>query len=197
MLTQVEISKLLNRPLSAAEIENFELYISLTTKRLESILDVNLEEGSATRKYLTRNGYRTVFTDPFTGTPVVTVDGEVKTTDDYSVRQFDDLNGTWFNSIVFKTFLDREIEEISVQATFGWSTLPVDLQMFYAKLFDLVDREQTTDERVLNKKIEDYSITLKDISLYGSILDAYRSVIDKYSVKTRGNIQHGSISTIC
>lgn len=197
MLTKDKLSKLLNRPLTTEEVSNFDLYLEIATKRLEELLCTNLCIKEATQNYRVREGYRTIYTDVFTGSAVVTIDGDVVDTADYSVRQFDDLNGKWFNSIVFKKFLDRDIEEVTVEAAWGFGTLPNDLGLLLAKLFALNSTAQTTDERVRSKKIEDYSITLNDNSLFDQFVSDNQDVIHKYSICMQGEVQNGTIHAIC
>lgn len=196
MLTKDQVSKLLNRPLTTAEDTNFSTYLKIATERLEELLCFDLCITTPTRTYIVREGYRTIFTDVFTGTPTVTIDGETVESDKYSVRQFDNLNGKWFNSIVFKQHLSRTVEEVTVQAAWGFQTLPVDLQLLLAKLFALNSQQQTTDDRVRSKKIEDFTITYDATTTYDQFILSNADVINKYSICGIGEISHGRVSTI-
>lgn len=194
MLTQAETVKLLNRSLSTSEVTNFKTYLKIAKLRLEDLLCMNLYEDSEIRSFETREGYRTIFTDPFTGTPVVRVDGVLKTADEYSVRQFDNLNGEWFNSIVFKKHLLREAEVVSVEADWGFDTCaPADLKLLLAKLFDF--NSQVDSGNIKSKKIEDYSVTYTDDSAFDGFIKSNQAIIDKYSICTN-TIRQGDVSTI-
>jgi hypothetical protein len=197
MLSKEQISKLLNRPLTTAETNNFSSYLKIATERLEDLLCSDLSSESEERTYYAREGYRTIFTDPFTGTPVVTVDGTVQETDTYSVRQFDNRNGSWFNSIVFKCFLPRDTEEITVEADWGFDCLPIDLQLLLSKLFAINTTEQTADNRVKSKKIEDFTVTYKDAPTYEEFVSSNSSTISKYSICGVGEVSHGPIYSVC
>lgn len=193
MLTKDQVSKLLNRPLTTAENTNFSLYLDIATERLEELICSDLCIKTLTRTYEVRQGYRTIYTDIFRGTPVVSVDGTVQEATDYSVRQFDDLNGSWFNSIVFKKFLPRTAKEVTVEASWGFGTLPSDLQLLLAKLFELNTKSQTEDERVRSKKIEDFSITKNDNTLFDQFKIDNADVLSKYSICLHSEVQHGGI----
>ena len=199
MLTKEQVSKLLNRTLTAPETQNFGLYINNAKTRLEALLGMSLENEHATRMYNTRQGYRTVFTDVFTTDvdAVVTVAGEVKDPATYTVRQFDNLNGTWFNSIVFTNHLDRSVDYISVEADFGFNDcLPNDLQLLLAKMFALNSTEQTADNRVSSKKIEDFTVSYRDVQTYDDLISTNQQVIDAYSIKDKGMIRNGHLHII-
>lgn len=201
MLDQEILEQLLNRPLTTAEVSNLELYLEITTEKLSDLLCMNLSTATEERTYDVRSGYRTIFTDPFSGTPVVSANGEVLAVDKYSKRLFDNLNGTWFNSIVFKTFLPRDTTEISVTADFGFPSgvLPKDLQMLYATLFGTLEESSKTvsTERISSKQIEDYRVTYAtDTLTTDTILLKNASVINKYSLCGVGGIRHGSVQRI-
>ncbi len=193
MLTKDQVSKLLNRPLTTAENTNFSTYLKIATERLEELLCFDLCINTPTRTYLVREGYRTVFTDVFNGSVTITIDGETVDTADYTVRQFDNLNGSWFNSIVFKKHLPREVEEIVVEAAWGFNGLPVDLQLLLAKLFALNTQSQTADDRVKSKKIEDFTVSYNDQTTYDQFVMSNADVIRKYSICSMGDIQHGRV----
>ena len=60
----------------------------------------------------TREGYSTAFIGIFRSLSEVKINGETITTDDYSVRQWDKRNGSWYNSIILnrKFTCDEELE---------------------------------------------------------------------------------------
>ena len=194
MLTQAQISKLLNRPLTTAEVTNFDSYLKIATERLESLLCTKLSITAANQTYLIREGYRTLYTDIFNGTPTVTIDGVVAEADSFSPRQFDNLNGDWYNSIVFKKFLSRDVQEVTVAADFGFDPVPEDFQLLLARMFALNTSEQTGDDRVRSKKIEDFSVTLNDQTAYQQLVASNANVIRRYSTCQSGEVTHGSVS---
>lgn len=197
MLTTTQIAKLLNRPLTADETANYKLYIQIATARLEDVLCMNLSSDEPLRTYYVRSGYRTVFTDPFVETPTVTVDGAVQELGtDYTIRQFDRPNTGWNNSIVFKKHLSRNVEEISVEAVWGFDQIPVDLQLFLAKLFDTNSKEQNQDLVPTTKKIEDFSVTYKENPTLEQVILDNAMTIRKYGNCSQGSIRSGYIYPI-
>lgn len=190
MLTKEQIPKLLNRPLTTAEDENFTLYLKIATSRLEELLCMNLCDDASERTYATRLGYRTVYVDPFTDINSVTIDGDETT--EYTTKQNDKFNGSWYNIIEF----DRKQtgENIVVDAAWGFSSVPVDLQLLLAKLFDQGSVEQSSDSTVKSKKIEDFSVTYKDSATYDEFVTNNSATIDKYSQCNQGQIRHGNVS---
>lgn len=197
MLTKEQIAKLLNRPLSEEETANYSLYLNIATERLEDMLCLNFTKEIAERVFYTRDGYRTVFTDPFVGDPTVTVDGVEKTLGtDYTVRQFDRPNTGWSNSVVFKRHLHRNIEEIAITAEWGFDEVPVDIQLFLSKLFDVNSKEQNLEKIPTSKKIEDFSVTYQKPLSLEEVIVQNSSVIAKYAQCSRGSIRSGHIYPI-
>lgn len=198
MLTEQELTTLLNRPLTSIEVTNLELYLEITLERIAQLLCINFTKETATRTYDVRIGYRTVNTDVFTGTPVVSVNGVVQDAATYSVRQFDNQNGTWFNSIVFKRHLPRTADSITVLADWGFDTLPADLRMFVASMFAQVSAtDSSASPAVKSKKIEDFTVTFADAPAYDTFILSNAPVIRKYSMCSLGEIRHGSVYPIC
>lgn len=189
MLTKEQLSKLLNRPLTTAETDNYDLYLKIATARLEELLCMQLCGDDDERTYGTRLGYRTVYVDPFTDIISVTIDGDQTT--DYTTKQNDRFNGSWYNIIEF----DRKQtgENIVVDADWGFDCLPVDLQLLLARLFDQGSVEQTSDGAVKSKKIEDFSVTFKDSATYDEFVASNSTTIDKYSQCNQGQIRHGNV----
>lgn len=197
MLTKEVVSKLLNRTLTSSETSNFNLYINNASQRLQSLLGYKFSSEVGSRSFIVRQGYRTVYTDVFTGTPTVTVDGVVKDPSTYTVRWFDSLDGEVFNSIVFKQHLSRSVEHISVEADWGFaSCMPSELQLLLARLFDANSVEQGADGRVQSKKIEDFTVTYRDGSKFDEVVSGNQQIIDTYSIKQQGYIRNGHIQTI-
>jgi len=196
MLTQAQLESLLNRTLTSAEVTNLSLYLEIAIQQLSALLCFTPEKATGTavaRLYETREGYRTIFTAPFVGTPVVSVDGVVQEVDTYSVRQFDNLNGTWFNSIVFKSFIYRDIDTVSITADWGFTALPSDLSLVIANLFNMQSVNNSGTGKVKSKKIEDFSITYSDVSEEERFNTQYSGTIAKYSLCSQSNVQHGDV----
>lgn len=194
MLTQAQLESLLNRPLTTAEVTNLSTYLDIATEQLSTLLCFIPEVATgipSDRLYEVREGYRTIYTAPFVGTPVVTVDGVVQTTDTYSIRQFDNLNGTWFNSIVFKCFLSREIDTVTITADWGFTALPADLSLLLVKLFDIQSINNTGSWRVKRKDIEDFRVIFSDIAEEDKFLAQYTPTINRYNLCSISNVQHG------
>lgn len=191
MLTKTQLESLLGRSLSGTEDTNLALYLNIAEERLANLFCVHIGDNTeATRIYYGREGYTTLYVDPFTSLNTVTIDGEAQTTTSY---QWDNRNADWFNVIEFSQELKDE--EIEVTATFGYgATLPFDLQLLLARMFALTAKENTTDLRVDSKQNEDYRVS------YGSgdtktVLDALiaenRTTIQRYSQCGIGTIDHG------
>lgn len=191
MLTKEEMVKLLNRSLTTAEVANFDLYLEIATQRLEELLCMTLCSDDSERTYESRYGYRTVYVDPFTDIASITIDGSEVAVTDYVTKQNDKLIGSWYNAIEFDT--KRTGEKIVVDADWGFSTLPADLQMLVARLFAQGTIEQTSDGAVKSKKIEDFTVTFKDSATYDEFVLSNSAVIDKYSQCNRGQIRNGAV----
>ncbi len=204
MLDAQQIESILGRSLTATELANYDLYLNIAVERIEELLCTRIELPAddsgvlvaEARLYAVRPGYTTVYTDVFTGTPTVTVGDVTKEASTYQVRQFDNRNGTWFNSIVFDDELDSDIEEITVSALWGFTQVPYDLQVLIAKAFDLLRVEHSSDDRVKSKKIEDFSVTYKDSASFDQFVESNRAVINKYSLCSYGEVAHGSVCSI-
>lgn len=192
MLKKELVAQLLNRSLTTAEDTNFDLYLKIATQRLEELLCMDLSSDAGERTYETRVNYRTVYVDPFTSVDSITIDGDEVDADDYTTKQNDKLNAFWYNIIEFDTA--RSGEKIVVDADWGFNECPSDLQLLLAKLFDQGTVEQTQDNLVKSKKIEDFTVTYKDSATFDELVSANRSVIDKYSYCNQGFIRHGRVS---
>jgi len=191
-MEQSQVAALLGRPLSPNEVTNFDLYIEIAEQTLESLICSTLSgmmesADLDTIVYDARKGYSTVFTDIFTEVYEVKVDGVITT--DYEVRQWDRRNGSWYNSIVFGCKFTRE-QEVEVSANWGFNTIPSDLQMVYAGLFDLITKKNKQDPTVQNKKVEDFSISFQDADLDESFFNKYSGTLDKYSTCYVGHLRH-------
>ena len=185
------MASLLGRSLTPIEVTNFNLYLKIARQSLDDLLCTNLCDDSDPRTFDARGGYSTVFTDIFTDVQSITVNGEAVT--DYSVRQWDRRNGSWYNSIVFEDKL-YEDDVVVVSASWGFSTMPSDLQLVLAQLFGLITKKNKFDSTITKKKVEDFEVWLNiDADLDDEFYRQYNKTISKYSLCTIGNIQQGSV----
>lgn len=191
MLTKVQTSKLLNRSLTTAEDVNYDLYINIAVQRMEELLCIDLCGDDGERTYETRLGYREVYVDPFTDITSVTINDDEVSADDYTIKQNDRFNGSWYNVIEFDR--KRNIQKIVVDADWGFGSLPSDLQLLLAQLFNQNTLEQTADNNIKSKKIEDFTVTFKDNATYNEFVSANSSVISKYSQCNQSAIRHGAV----
>lgn len=192
-MDKTNLEALLGRPLTSKEDTNLDLYIDIAKESLENLLCISLnheEDESDTQTYEIRCGYRTVFTDIFTEINTVKVDGVELQADEYHVAQWDKRSGTWFNSIVFEELQTAELVEID--AAWGFTTMPSDLQMLWAQLFAVVSKKYTTGS-VKSKKVEDFSITYGDLTDDQVFMQANDRTIRKYRVCDMGQIRHGRV----
>ena len=190
-MTQDKISALLGRPLSTAEQQNFEIYLELAQGRVSDLLCVDICQKVATRKFSARNGYRTLNVPIFTEIGHVKLDGNETT--NYTVRQGSSLYGDWYNAIVFNTPLNCQVVEI--KGDWGFSKFPIDLQMMIADLFSMAT-DSLDDDLITQKRVEDFSITLKNKTKTEAFNDKYAATIAKYSGCVNGNVQHGDVRHI-
>ena len=198
-MTEQDIEKLLGRDLSAMENNNFSLYLDITIERLSNLLSVNViipevDSGTnepivETRIYAGRNGYKTLYTDPFTDLISVSIDGNTKTV---TTAQWDNPMGSWKNVVCFDDEMDAE--QVDVTAKFGYGNpLPSDLQLLIARGFDAILKENTDNPRVSTKRNEDYSVSYKDSveSSWQAFTMTNKGIIQKYSQAGLGVIEHG------
>lgn len=189
MLTKEQVAKLLNRSLTTAEDTNFALYLKIATERLQELLCMTLCGDAGERTYETRTGYRTLWVDPFTDINSITIDGNE--TEDYTKKQNDKFNGSWYNVIEF----DRKQtgKNVVVDAEWGFNPMPSDLQLLLAGMFNQNSVEQTSDGQVKSKKIEDFSVTYKDSATFDEFVSSNASVVEKYAQCSQGYIRHGNV----
>jgi hypothetical protein len=192
-MNQTTIAALLGRSLTPIEVTNFKLYLNIARQALDDLLCTKLCDTSDPRTFDARGGYSTVFTDIFTELTSVSVNGSVIATDKYAARQWDRRNGSWYNSIVFDYKLSED-DEVEVSASWGFSSMPTDLQLVQAQLFGLITKKNKFDPTVTNKQVEDFRISFNvDADLDDEFYRQYNKTIAKYSLCTIGNIQQGSI----
>lgn len=192
-MNQTQVAKLLNRTLTSSEVTNFDLYLKIAYERLRQLVCFSLCDIGGTRTYNCRKGYYDLFIDPFTSIESVTIDGSITTA--YIIKQNELYNADWYNVVEFdeKMVGDR----VTINATWGFVTIPYDLQLFIAKLFSYISIEQKADDNIKSKKIEDFTVTYKDGATYDEFITANQSVINKYSQCNIGLIDHGYVQPIC
>lgn len=203
-MTQNEISALLGRPLTPQESTNFGLYLDIATQNLEDLICTPLESVTEDRVFYTRDGYSTVFMDIFNTLNSVEIDGDTVDPSEYSIRQWDRRNGSWYNSIVFDKRFDCE-KEITVNADWGFlsgsgddSDLPVDLQSVLAGLFGLISKKNKFDGTIASKQVEDFRISFNtDKDLDDEFYTNYRTTINKYSICNIPYVKHGKVCNRC
>lgn len=199
MLDKTQMAALLGRSLTSVEDSNFDKYLDIATEHLEEltcseIAKVAEDAEPSERTFGTRDGYRTVWVDPFSSLTSVKIDGEVVDVNAYTKKQNDNFNGSWFNIIEFSR--RRSGENITVEATWGFATVPADLEMLLAQLFNQVSVDQKTDGQVKSKKIEDFSVTYKDSVTLQEVLSGNAATIQKYSQCNQGVIRHGRVHSV-
>lgn len=190
MPDEIKIAKLLGRPLSSIETDNFELYLNIVKDRLESLLGYDVARtGANTLLFNPRIGYNTLYVYPYTAITTITINGSE--IEGYTKRRWDELNADWFNSVEFDSKMTDK--RITINATWGFGAeLPDDLAYLIARMFNALSQEQVTDGRVEQKSIEGYSIRYRDTSAYKQFVHDNQAVIAKYSIKV-GEIQSGEV----
>lgn len=190
-MTPGTMSALLGRPLTDFETQNFDLYLRIARESLDDLLCMNLCIDEETRTYDAREGYSTVFTDIFQEIEEVKVNGKVVT--NYSVRQWDRRNGSWYNSLVFDCPFKKS-DEVEVTAIWGFYKMPADLQALLAGLFDLVTKKNKFDGTIQSKQVEDFRISFNtDADIDTEFALKHRSAIKKYGLCDIGQVIHGNI----
>jgi len=183
-----QISALLGRPLTSTEVANFDKYIEIARESLDYILCTRLCDDSNPRIYDAREGYSSLFVDIFTDIDEVKIGGKV--VNNYSVRQWDRRDGDWFNSIVFDSRFTSD-KEVEVSANWGFNGTPADLESVLAGLFDLVTKKAKHNPAISQKRVEDFSVSLKDVNLDSEFMKQYSQTIRKYSLCGIPNVKHG------
>lgn len=195
-MDKTEIAALLGRALTPTEDTNFDLYLNIANENLKTLLCTPVDEVSESRTFLTRDDYKTAFIDIFWQVDEVTLDGTTVDASDYSLRQWDDLNGSWYNSIVFDEYLCGK--ELVVTADWGFppssdaSNFPLDLQQVLAGLFGLISKKNKFDGTIASKQVEDFRISFNaDKDLDQEFYQLYGSTISKYSLCSIPNFKQG------
>lgn len=184
-MNKTQMVALLGRPLTPNEDANFNLYLKIARERLEDLTCLNLEDGTEDRVFDIREGYTTVFTDPFTDIDSVKIDGIAVS--DYTPMQWNRRKADWYNSIVLKNVT---CGEVTINA--DWGICSPELQLLTARLFGLLNTEKSGSGNIKSKRVNDFQITFNDNSVYQQFLIDNQALINKYSLCNIGNIQHGS-----
>lgn len=190
-MTQQELGALLGRPLTAKEVTNLDLYIDIAKENLESLLcmplDVKETDAAAeARTFDVREGFSTVFTDIFTEITEVKIDGAITT--DYYSAFWDKRNSPYYNSIVLG---NRRGDTVEITGSWGFDTLPKDLQRLWAQVFAIVSKKRSVSN-VKSKKVEDFSIVYGDLSDDEQFQKDNATTINKYRMCNIGYVRHGS-----
>ena len=196
MMDKTTIVKLLGRPLTSLEDSNFEQYINYTISTLENLLCWSPLVGESVRTFTSRDGYRTLWTDPFTSITDVKVAGTAVT--DYKKAFNGNFNYPFFNSVVFPYPLNGKTVEIT--GTWGFEDLPADLGALVAEIFKMYGRTTASNMagNVTNKRVEDFSISYGDKSEMDTLANNNSSVISKYSnCQSAIEVQHGETEQCC
>lgn len=194
-MTQPELEALLGRSLTSTEVTNLTLYLEIATSNLNDLLCTTTNEVTETRTFDTRKGYKTAFVGIVQNVTEVKLDDDVISSDDYSLRQWDKRTTDWYNSIVFDEVITAD--EITVTGTWGFAggTLPSDLNMVLANLFDLITKRNKFDGTISSKRVEDFQINFNtDSDLDDEFYNKYSKILSKYSLCDIPNIQSGAIS---
>ena len=196
MMDKTTIAKLLGRPLTSSEDSNFEQYINYTISTLENLLCWSPICNEATATYESRDGYRTLWTDPFTSITDVKVDGTAVT--GYKLAFNGNFNYSFYNSVVFSHPLGDQTVELT--GTWGFEELPADLGSLVAEIFKAYGRTTASNMagNVTNKSVEDFSISYGDKSEMDTLASNNSSVIAKYSnCQSAGEVSHGEAEGCC
>lgn len=185
-MTQDKIAALLGRPLSSVEVANFSTYLDVAQSRVSDMICVDICQKVDTKRFPARLGYKTLNVPIFTEIDSVTLDGTATTK--YSVRQGSNMNGDWYNSLVFDVPLHSQV--IEIKADWGFSQMPVDVQVMIAELFGMVT-DSLDDDLVQSKQVEDFRLTLKDKTKTEAFAQKYAATIAKYSACVQGEVQSG------
>ena len=109
-----------------------------------------------------------------------------------SLSSLEDTNYSLYLNIAF-----LRLDDLLCQTVEELETIPEDLQLLIARMFDCIVKEQSAsnDSGVASKKVEDFSITFKDVaeSPLDSLLKLNINLIAKYS-KCQAEIRSGRTS---
>ncbi len=138
-MSEDDLTTLLGRDLSSSESSGFEMYLEIAKARLESLLCMSLDEVEESavptpRTFSPREGYKTLYVDPFISFTTVVVDDT--TDEDVTKLQFEHLTGEWYNVIRFEDRMGSD-EDIVVTAIWGLPELPATLKLLLARALQI------------------------------------------------------------
>lgn len=187
MLDKAKLAALLGRSLTSSESSNYETYLDIAAKRLSHLVCFSLDTKTGERTFGSRDGYRTLFLDPFTAVTAVEIDGSAITT--FVKKQNDSYQGSWFNSLEFDDKLAGD--KITVTATWGFGdNLPNDLAALLADMFALHEAEANNPSNVKAKSIEDYRVEYNDGSPFEALVSKHIHTLAKYA-QCEKEVLHG------
>lgn len=190
-MTKEQVSALLGRPLTTVETNNFDLYFKIARSSLETMTCTSICNETDPKTYKPREGYKTLFTDVFTDVDEITLNGDVVDEDDYTLAQWDNLNGSWYNSLIF-TNKFKKGDVVTVSASWGFEKMPSDLQLILAQLFSLISKKNKLNGAVSSKQVEDFRITFNpDVDLNEEFKRDYGYILRKYSMCDIGYLRSG------
>lgn len=175
-MTESTLEKLLGRPLTQIEKDN--QYLKIAIAQLENLVCMNLAYETEDRVFDVREGYQTVFTDPFAAINSIDVT-------DYEVRQWDRRNADWYNSVI----VDTHNSTVTINA--DWGICSPELQQLVVKMFGMLTFSKSGG--VKSKEIEDYRVTYNDNTEYQQFLLDNAQTINKYSLCNIGQIRSGDV----
>lgn len=195
-LSQADVEAILGRSLTNAEKSTLTTTTEQALQDAQDLLGIDWKT-LGERTYFGSEGYRTLFTDPYSILTSVTVNGATIT--DYRTAFDDWLNTPSFNSIIFAYPLEDN-DEVVVAAEWGFgSELPYDIKRLAVALWQNGTAPQTnpTSQKVKSKSNLDFSVTYDTSkTALETILVDYGNVIEKYSMRIRGDIGHGRIRRV-
>lgn len=188
LLSKQTVAALLGRPLTTVEDTNFDLYLEIAKNNVSDILCIDICKDSGERVFERRQEFATVFTGIFSNVNSVKVDGvEVV---DFLPYFFNKRTGDFYNSIVFDN-LPRGTE-ITVDADWGFNTLPIDIKRMISQAFAVVSSSYQTKD-VRSKQIEDFRTTYGELTSDEVFASSNARTIQKYSLCTIGDLTSGNI----
>lgn len=193
-LTQEQIEQRLGRSLSDGEVKSLDSIAATAKSLLEQALNSRLD-GDDERLFLSNEGFKQLFTGPFTAISSVFVDDAQITSSDYMAMWSDGL-GNVSNSVRFTEPM-RDNRIIRIKAAWGFGdSLPDDLLGLWIQLFDAVSHSTigARDDNgrlvgdITSEKIIDYSVNYAKSSQAesGQVLMANEAILAKY--RTPDNI---------
>ena len=195
MLDKATLEELLGRSLTSSEDSNLQQYINYIETTLANLLCWSPLKGASVASYEARDGFRTLWTDPFTSITEVKVDGTAVT--DYKLAFNGNKNYPFYNSIIFPRPLEGQTVELT--GTWGFDDLPADLGSLVAEIFKMYGRQLMGNQsgNITNKRVEDFSISYSDKSEMEALINDNASIVSKYSNCQAGDVQFGETDGRC